>query len=315
LPADAYANRRPPNNYRQNGPAPEHEDATKLINELNDKIKQLEKTQETLNKNIDELTEKLAKRKQKVNTTAASLTENKPEQAVEGWKELEKTVESPQELQNVTNDIVSNACDKAAPPAAMMDFVHQIPADSSIKDSAYDTLADKMGKSEELQQQMYWREMSPYCDQVAKDIGKASPTTDKMLQLQDQMRLQAAKPIKDCTDYIGQQLYQPAINSWANITADIPEPQHMDQLNTNMEKVVTKAYAGNPENIPQVFYFILILPADQSQFKGVAYNCLMREMSANGHSYDPTAAGGGQQQAQASQLIPNYYTVGETYGF
>jgi len=192
-----------------------------------------------------------------------------------------------------------------------MDFVHQIPAEPQVKDSAYSTFADKIQGSDQLQGQMYWREMTPYCEQVAQDIGHASPTTSKMFDLQNEMRLQAAKPIKECTSFIGQQEYQPAVNTWTNMTADIPD--NSTQLNTNMEKIVTKAYGGNPENIQYVFYFIIILPQSQNEFREVAYNCLQREMSANGHFYDPNTQTGGQVQQlpvqQAQAQVP-YYTVG-----
>jgi len=75
---------------------------------LNNKIKDLEETQEALNKNIDEFQDKLARRiPERINTTASSLKENKPDEAVEGWKELKENVDSPQELQNVINEVVN----------------------------------------------------------------------------------------------------------------------------------------------------------------------------------------------------------------
>jgi hypothetical protein len=60
-------------------------------------------------------------------------------------------------------------------------------------------------------------------------------------------------------------------------------PDHPKQLETNMEKLMTKTYDGNAANLPPAFQFILVLPINQGYFKQIAYSCLRKEMKANGH--------------------------------
>ena len=123
------------------------------------------------------------------NTTTDALTNNNPEKAVEQWKNLQTVIDDPNKLQNVTNDIVNTACDRNVPPQDTMNFIHNLPTeDTTIVDSAYNTLADNMQNSDQLQEHMYWRDMTPYCQAVSQDVGPTSPTTQKMYNLQNQVR-------------------------------------------------------------------------------------------------------------------------------
>jgi len=201
------------------------------------------------------------------------------------------------------DDIVNTACDRNVPPQDTMNFIHNLPTDdTTIVDSAYNTLADNMANNDQLQEHMYWRDMTPYCQAVSQDVGPQAPTTQKYYNLQDQMRLNAAQPIKQCSQQINQQQYEPALNTWNNMTADIPD--NPNQLKNNMEKLILKSYDGDADSLPYVFQFVFILPDEQVEYKDVAFECLRNEMNNNGHSfvYQPQQ---GQQQPQGPPGQPN----------
>ncbi len=116
------------------------------------------------------------------------LISGQPEKAIESWNALEENIDSVQELSNVTNDIVVDALDQQAPPPAVMDFVHQLP-NKPVQEGAYNAVADKMADSDKVQEKMSWKEMTPYCRNAAMDTGRSSPTTMKMLNLQNQVSI------------------------------------------------------------------------------------------------------------------------------
>jgi hypothetical protein len=120
------------------------------------------------------------------------------------------------------------------------------------------------------------------------------------------MRLQGAKPIAQGSNFIQGKQYQPAANVWMNLVQDIPESP--STLENNMKKMMIRTYDKNPFNLPNAFQFILVLPENQGSYKRVAYNCLLQEMQANGHSYDPSNMRGNQplqQQQQQPRFQPS----------
>ena len=123
-----------------------------------------------------------------------------------------------------------------------------------------------------------------------------------------QMRLNAAQPIKQCSQQINQQQFEPALNTWNNMTVDISD--NPNQLKTNMQKLILKSYDGDADSLPYVFQFVFILPDEQVEYKDVAFECLRNEMNNNGHSfiYQPQSQQDFQQQQPggANQGVYNY---------
>jgi len=250
------------------------------------------------------------------------LVSGDPAVAAEKWKELAMNVSSGDKLGNITDTIVEDAFDQGAPPTSVMDFVDQIP-NPEIQESAYSTVSDKLNSSDKIQEELYWKDMSRYCQQAAQRIGPNNPSTIKMYNVQNQVydslaynylkvrfrtllhfqiRLNAARPIAQTCRNIQSQEYQPAVFNWLTMVRDIPDSP--PQLESNMKRLMLRTYDGNPVNLPFAFHFILILPHNQGFYKQVAYQCLTQEMKANGHYYNPNNSYPQTQPAQSAQRYP-----------
>lgn len=124
-------------------------------------------------------------RKQKEATS--DLVSGDPDNAAEKWRDLSENVVSPDELGNITSNICSEALDQGAPPTSVMEFANKLPT-PEVQEPAYNSIADKVNGSEQIQEQMYWREMTPYCQQAARNIGPNNPATVNMYRAQNQVR-------------------------------------------------------------------------------------------------------------------------------
>ena len=107
--------------------------------------------------------------------------------AVEKWKTLSRKIESVDDLHNVTHTICTDALEQEAPPLSVLAFIRNIP-NKEVQESAYASVAETIADSEQMQEKMYWKELRPYCQYAAEDLGPNSTATIKLFALQNQVR-------------------------------------------------------------------------------------------------------------------------------